>query len=60
MQHLNILLLVACYNTERINPGDQIHRLPNICKVTSGSTPEAADLIDVLYACIFNKIGIDP
>lgn len=40
------------YSPERINPGDKNHRLPDICKVTSGSTPEAADLIDALYASI--------
>ncbi|EQB30870.1 MULTISPECIES: Vi polysaccharide biosynthesis UDP-N-acetylglucosamine C-6 dehydrogenase TviB [Sphingomonadales] len=40
------------YSPERINPGDKAHRLPNICKVTSGSTPEAADLIDSLYSGI--------
>ena len=37
------------YSPERINPGDKQHRLPNIRKVTSGSTPEAADRIDALY-----------
>ena len=37
---------------ERINPGDHAHRLPDIIKVTSGSTPEAADLIDAVYAKI--------
>ncbi|WP_298922008.1 Vi polysaccharide biosynthesis UDP-N-acetylglucosamine C-6 dehydrogenase TviB [uncultured Roseobacter sp.] len=42
----------AGYSPERINPGDTAHRLPSICKVTSGSTPEAADLIDALYASI--------
>lgn len=42
----------AGYSPERINPGDTAHRLPDICKVTSGSTPEAADLIDALYAQI--------
>lgn len=40
----------AGYSPERINPGDKVYRLPNIRKVTSGSTPEAADLIDALYA----------
>lgn len=40
------------YSPERINPGDKDHRLPSILKVTSGSTPEAADLIDSLYASI--------
>lgn len=37
------------YSPERINPGDKIHRLETIVKVTSGSTPEVADLIDDLY-----------
>ncbi len=37
------------YSPERINPGDKNHRLANIKKVTSGSTPEIADLIDTLY-----------
>jgi len=37
------------YSPERINPGDKEHRLPTIKKVTSGSTPEAADFIDQLY-----------
>ena len=40
------------YSPERINPGDKQHRLPNILKVTSGSTPEAAAFIDALYARI--------
>ncbi len=38
------------YSPERINPGDKEHRLTNIVKVTSGSTPEAAEFIDQLYA----------
>lgn len=42
----------AGYSPERINPGDKEHRVTNIKKVTSGSTPEAADLIDELYAQI--------
>ncbi len=37
------------YSPERINPGDKIHRLPDIKKVTSGSTPEAAEAINALY-----------
>jgi len=37
------------YSPERINPGDKAHRLPNIQKVTSGSTPEAAEVVDQLY-----------
>ena len=40
------------YSPERINPGDEKHRLPDILKVTSGSTPQAADLIDALYGRI--------
>lgn len=42
----------AGYSPERINPGDKEHRITTIKKVTSGSTPEVADLIDALY----NKI----
>ena len=42
----------AGYSPERINPGDHTHRLPSIVKVTSGSTPEAADLVDAVYAQI--------
>jgi UDP-N-acetyl-D-glucosamine/UDP-N-acetyl-D-galactosamine dehydrogenase len=37
------------YSPERINPGDKLHRLPNIKKVTSGSTPEVAERVDQLY-----------
>lgn len=37
------------YSPERINPGDKLHRLPDIKKVTSGSTPEVAEEIDQLY-----------
>lgn len=40
------------YSPERINPGDKEHRVTNILKVTSGSTPEAADFVDALYASI--------
>lgn len=40
------------YSPERINPGDKIHRLPNIVKITSGSTPQAAEAIDQLYSAI--------
>lgn len=42
----------AGYSPERINPGDKVHTLPNVVKVTSGSTPEAADFIDNLYKTI--------
>ncbi|APE44482.1 Vi polysaccharide biosynthesis protein VipA/TviB [Sulfitobacter alexandrii] len=40
------------YSPERINPGDKLHRLPDIRKVTAGSTPEAAERVDALYAQI--------
>jgi UDP-N-acetyl-D-galactosamine dehydrogenase len=40
------------YSPERINPGDKTHRLTNILKVTSGSTPEAAEYVDGLYSAI--------
>ena len=39
----------AGYSPERINPGDKEHRVSTIKKVTSGSTPEVADLVDELY-----------
>ncbi|MFC4722874.1 nucleotide sugar dehydrogenase [Geojedonia litorea] len=37
------------YSPERINPGDKTHRVSSIMKVTSGSTPEIAEEIDLLY-----------
>ena len=37
------------YSPERINPGDKHRSLANIVKITSGSTPRAADFIDSLY-----------
>lgn len=39
----------AGYSPERINPGDKNRRLPDIVKVTSGSTPHIADKVDALY-----------
>ncbi len=39
----------AGYSPERINPGDKEHRVTTIKKVTSGSTPEVADIVDALY-----------
>ena len=42
----------AGYSPERINPGDKEHRVTNILKVTAGSTPEVADLIDDVYNLI--------
>jgi UDP-N-acetyl-D-galactosamine dehydrogenase len=47
------------YSPERINPGDKEHRLATIKKVTSGSTPEAAALVDALYRQII-KAGTHP
>jgi UDP-N-acetyl-D-galactosamine dehydrogenase len=37
------------YSPERINPGDKVHRVTSIKKVTSGSTPEVAEKVDQLY-----------
>lgn len=42
----------AGYSPERINPGDKVNTLTKIKKVTSGSTPEIATLVDSLYASI--------
>ncbi len=42
----------AGYSPERINPGDKEHRVTNILKVTSGSTPEIADYVDDLYQMV--------
>ncbi|WP_183579049.1 nucleotide sugar dehydrogenase [Mucilaginibacter sp. X5P1] len=42
----------AGYSPERINPGDKEHTLTKVLKVTSGSTPEAADIVDQLYNTI--------
>ena len=39
----------AGYSPERINPGDKEHTVEKIKKVTSGSTPEVADLVDAVY-----------
>lgn len=39
----------AGYSPERINPGDKLHRVTNILKITSGSTPEVADFVDQVY-----------
>ena len=40
------------YSPERINPGDKNHTVETICKVTSGSSPQAADIVDALYASV--------
>ncbi len=42
----------AGYSPERINPGDKLHRVTNILKITSGSTPEIAEFIDQVYNLI--------
>ena len=42
----------AGYSPERINPGDKLHRVTNILKITSGSTPEVAEFIDEIYNLI--------
>ncbi|MBQ2151227.1 MAG: nucleotide sugar dehydrogenase, partial [Bacteroidales bacterium] len=39
----------AGYSPERINPGDKLHTVEKIKKVTSGSTPEVADYVDAIY-----------
>ncbi len=43
---------VLGYSPERINPGDQVHQLAGIVKITSGSTAAAADQVDALYHSI--------
>ncbi|MFN9110912.1 MAG: Vi polysaccharide biosynthesis UDP-N-acetylglucosamine C-6 dehydrogenase TviB [Bacteroidota bacterium] len=40
------------YSPERINPGDKVHRVTTIQKITSGSTPEVAQLVNEVYASI--------
>jgi UDP-N-acetyl-D-galactosamine dehydrogenase len=42
----------AGYSPERINPGDKSRRLPDIRKITSGSTPEAAEIVNAIYSRI--------
>jgi UDP-N-acetyl-D-galactosamine dehydrogenase len=43
---------VVGYSPERINPGDKVHRLETIVKVTAASTPRGAEFVDNLYASI--------
>lgn len=43
------------YSPERINPGDKVHTVENICKITSGSTPEVAAYIDELYRSVLKN-----
>lgn len=42
----------AGYSPERINPGDKVHRIDSIVKVTSGSTPQVSQFVDELYGSI--------
>ena len=42
----------AGYSPERINPGDKLHRVTNILKITSGSTAQVADYVDAVYNLI--------
>lgn len=42
----------AGYSPERINPGDKLHTVEKIKKVTSGSTPEIADIVDNVYNAV--------
>lgn len=42
----------AGYSPERINPGDKLHTVEKIRKVTSGSTPEIADIVDEVYSSV--------
>jgi len=44
----------AGYSPERINPGDKLHTVEKILKVTSGSTPETAQKVDALYASVIS------
>lgn len=45
----------AGYSPERINPGDKVHTVEKIKKITSGSTPETADLVDSVYASVLQN-----
>lgn len=45
----------AGYSPERINPGDKVHTVEKIKKITSGSTPEIADIIDGVYGSVLQN-----
>ena len=45
----------AGYSPERINPGDKVHTVEKIKKITSGSTPAIADLVDRVYASVLQN-----
>ncbi len=42
----------AGYSPERINPGDKVHTVEKIVKITSGSTPQVADIVDKVYSSV--------
>ena len=42
------------YSPERINPGDPLHNISNIMKITSGSTPKIAEIVDNIYSEIID------
>lgn len=44
----------AGYSPERINPGDKLHTVDKILKVTSGSTPQIGEIVDQLYASVIS------
>lgn len=44
--------LLCGYSPERINPGDKAHRLPSIKQLTSGATPEVAQVVNALFTSI--------
>ncbi len=52
LQDLPTAYFFCGYSPERINPGDKLHTVTKIKKITSGSTPEAAEKIDALYRSI--------
>ena len=45
----------AGYSPERINPGDKVHTVEKIKKITSGSTPEIADIVDTVYKSVLEN-----
>src|SRR5690606_36723445 len=45
----------AGYSPERISPGDKLHRVTNILKITLGSTPAIAEFIDEVYNLIIEE-----
>jgi len=45
----------AGYSPERVNPGDKVHSVEKIRKVTSGSTPEIADIVDAVYGSVLEN-----